>query len=67
MSHRVHFIDMLGAGAQTTACGRTGWEARGIADEYETERGDRFEASINRRRVTCLLCKRSPEFKRARP
>jgi hypothetical protein len=65
MTHKIHFLLLIALkhnGPYDTGCGLRGWEAQGVADEYDTAECRRFEATPVAKRVTCGRCKRSTHF-----
>lgn len=56
---KVHLLtgELKSGGSAVMCCGKVGWEDGG--DEYTDVQGFRFEATSERRRVTCKVCRRS--------
>lgn len=59
MSNRVHRIVRQDANAVATACGRYGYAERRSSTEFDTDKGERFEAIGRDQGVDCRACLRA--------
>ncbi len=61
-SVKTHLLtgELKSGGSAMTFCGKAGWDEGG--DEYTDEKCNRFEATSERRKVTCKVCRKAAEL-----